>query len=427
LTDTTDGRLRLFMLANNLLRQSQYIPAGLLFEHLALVEPRFGPYQHNAAFAKAKLGVASKHTLHFAHASDLKRRLRIAHVLAQLGLYDDARACLGMVDETHPPADALLCLAHVARMQGEAETVWLGWLNRYLALYDLPPLALGPAGPGAGGVFARLQAPQLPKVDGPLVSVCMACYNAEHTVERAVQSVLGQTHHNLELWLVNDASTDGTWPLLQRLAQQDGRIKLLNQAHNQGPYAARNRVLQQANGEFFAIMDADDWALPQRLELQVRHLRLKPSVAVLTHWVRMDADGRVTLRSTMGGLYQHEAAATLMVNRAQALESVGYWDAVRFAADTEYIFRLRKRLGDAAVASMGVPTVLALQHAGSLTSNPQTGIDTISVGNSPVRSRYKKAWQQWHQKTPGDELYLPFPQQSRQFDAPTEMRLEPHG
>jgi hypothetical protein len=156
----------LFRLANQLMRQSQYTAAGLVFENLALLDPRFGPYQQNAAFAKAKLGLAPQHTLHFSHASNLKWRLRIAHVQAQLGLYDDARACLGMVDEPHPLADALLCLAHVARLQGEAETVWLGWLNRYLALYDLPPLALGPAGSGAGGVFARLQRPppQLPEV-----------------------------------------------------------------------------------------------------------------------------------------------------------------------------------------------------------------------------------------------------------------------
>jgi glycosyltransferase involved in cell wall biosynthesis len=215
--------------------------------------------------------------------------------------------------------------------------------------------------------------------------------------------------------------------VLLRLQRQDGRIKLINQPRNLGTYVARNQVLQQAQGRYFTVLDADDIALPHRLALQVQHLEQSGHVGVLTDWVRVEQDGRVALRSTMGGMHQHEAGATLMVDRVRALALVGYWDAVRFAADTEYIFRLRKRLGDEAVVSMGVPTVLALQHAGSLTSDPETGIDTISVGNSPVRSRYKKAWQQWHQKTPEDGLYLPFPQQSRQFDAPTEMKVKLHG
>jgi hypothetical protein len=315
-----------------------------------------------------------------------------------------------------PPATARESVLYLQPGGGLAEAPQAGALGRIVA---------DPANPVA--VLPRVLLPQLPKVDGPLVTVCMACHNAEQTVAQAVQSVLAQSHHNLELYVVNDASTDGTCDVLQRLQRQDGRIKLINQPRNLGTYVARNQVLQQAQGRYFTVLDADDIALPHRLALQVQHLEQSGHVGVLTDWVRVEQDGRVALRSTMGGMHQHEAGATLMVDRVRALALVGYWDAVRFAADTEYIFRLRKRLGDAAVVSMGVPTVLALQHVGSLTSDPETGIDTISVGNSPVRSRYKKAWQQWHQKTPGDELYLPFPQQSRQFDAPTEMRVEPHG
>jgi glycosyltransferase involved in cell wall biosynthesis len=100
----------------------------------------------------------------------------------------------------------------------------------------------------------------------PLISVIMPCFNAAPYVAEAVNAVMGQTYGNVELIVVDDGSTDGSDLILTRLAEtHPGRIHLLH-SNRLGPYPARNLALRQANGDFIAFLDADDWWLPQTLE-----------------------------------------------------------------------------------------------------------------------------------------------------------------
>ena len=86
------------------------------------------------------------------------------------------------------------------------------------------------------------------------VSVIMAAYNAEETIEAAIRSILLQTHDNFELIICDDASTDNTWCLMRSLADEDSRIRLIRQEKNRGSAVARNRCLSQAQGEYIAII-----------------------------------------------------------------------------------------------------------------------------------------------------------------------------
>ncbi len=100
----------------------------------------------------------------------------------------------------------------------------------------------------------------------PLISVVMPCYNAAPYVAEAVESALGQSHGNVELFVVDDGSTDDSDAILARLAEaHPGRLHLLYTAHL-GPYPARNEALRKVRGEFIAFLDADDWWLPDALE-----------------------------------------------------------------------------------------------------------------------------------------------------------------
>lgn len=111
------------------------------------------------------------------------------------------------------------------------------------------------------------------------VSVIMAAYNAEETIEAAIRSILLQTHDNFELIICDDASTDNTWCLMRSLADEDSRIKLIRQEKNRGSAVARNRCLLQAQGEYIAIMDADDLCSENRLAVQVSFLERHREVA----------------------------------------------------------------------------------------------------------------------------------------------------
>lgn len=101
---------------------------------------------------------------------------------------------------------------------------------------------------------------------GDLVTVVMPCYNAAPFVEEAVISVLGQSHLETELVVVDDGSTDNSTAIVEQLAMTNpGRVRLLHQKQ-QGPYVARNLGLAQASGEFVAFLDADDWWREDLLE-----------------------------------------------------------------------------------------------------------------------------------------------------------------
>lgn len=98
----------------------------------------------------------------------------------------------------------------------------------------------------------------------PEVSVIVPAYNTEAYIKRAIDSVLSQTFENFEIIVVDDASTDGTVQVLKGI--DDSRLKLFCQPQNGGAGAARNRALQEATGDWIAVLDSDDWYAPERLE-----------------------------------------------------------------------------------------------------------------------------------------------------------------
>lgn len=103
-----------------------------------------------------------------------------------------------------------------------------------------------------------------------LVTVVLPFYNAESTIEQAVQSILNQTHTNFELLLYDDGSTDNSLNLLSQF--NDNRIRIIKNSQNCGLIEVLNRSIADARGDYWARMDADDVALPDRLSKQVDYL-----------------------------------------------------------------------------------------------------------------------------------------------------------
>lgn len=99
----------------------------------------------------------------------------------------------------------------------------------------------------------------------PLISVIIPIYNIEDCLERCVYSVAGQTYRNLEILLVDDGSTDQTGALCDRLAGEDGRIRVFHK-ENGGSSSARNLGIREARGEYLGFVDSDDWIEPGMYE-----------------------------------------------------------------------------------------------------------------------------------------------------------------
>jgi glycosyltransferase involved in cell wall biosynthesis len=97
--------------------------------------------------------------------------------------------------------------------------------------------------------------------EGALISVIMPSYNAEASIRQSLASALNQTYRNLEVIVVDDASTDATVAIVRQMQGLDSRVRLIRQARNAGAGAARNRAIHEAAGELLAFLDADDtWA-----------------------------------------------------------------------------------------------------------------------------------------------------------------------
>jgi len=93
----------------------------------------------------------------------------------------------------------------------------------------------------------------------PEVSVILPVFNAERFVEKAVQSVLDQTFVNFELIIVDDASTDASYTICEKMAKLDSRIILIRNTYNLGMMLNWNKALTFVRGQYWAKLDADDW------------------------------------------------------------------------------------------------------------------------------------------------------------------------
>jgi glycosyltransferase involved in cell wall biosynthesis len=266
---------------------------------------------------------------------------------------------------------------------------------------------------------ARFVTAARPRTKEPLISVILPMFNASAWIETAIKSLLLQSE-NLEIFCVDDASTDDTYHRVTETFGADGRICCIRLAKNVGPYQIRNWVASQlAHGELLAFQDADDWSHPNRFSMQKARLGRKDVAACGTsvhqfyqaeipphrndtslrkengrhHGLSLYSDvprldspstdsGALLKRSPVHfrqgpeGLVPFPAKdspalyATLMLRKDIFLEFGGFDGHVRIQADRDFTFRMARYY-----AIANVPAILYTWriHAGSLTQNPETG------------------------------------------------------
>ncbi len=112
----------------------------------------------------------------------------------------------------------------------------------------------------------------------------MTCYNAGLTIEASVRSIIAQTFTNWELVLVDNCSTDASMAIVKQIG--DTRIRIISLDRNHGRTPALNFGLNNAHGEYLAILDADDLSTPDRLQLQVDCLDKNSKLVLVASWYR---------------------------------------------------------------------------------------------------------------------------------------------
>jgi len=148
----------------------------------------------------------------------------------------------------------------------------------------------------------------------PRVSVIMPLYKAEKFVESAMVSILNQQYKDFEVIAIDDCGNDGTSRIVETI--NDKRIKVIHNDRNRGIAYSRNIGIENAAGEFIALMDDDDIAMPERLALEVEFMDMHPDIDVVGAAMKnIDFHGNVTSFNVTGVLHNPKRVRAELIFR----------------------------------------------------------------------------------------------------------------
>jgi len=322
--------------------------------------------------------------------------------------------------KSYPCADLYLAAANLEHSASKK----LDFINKVFDNYNLSRISfdLNNSSPLfnrlAPGKEESLKCSHLPE-NVPKVTIIIPAFNSEETITTAIESLVAQTWPNLEILVVDDCSTDGTVAAVQKHSRKDSRIQLIKAKLNQGPYVARNLALKQASGDFVTCHDADDWSHPKKIEIQAKRLMENQEViANVSRWARVTNDLKFFRRGNPG-FYIQLNLSSLMFRRIPLMHELGYWDSVRFGADTEFFDRIKHVFGSRAIEKIPALLSFARSTASSLTENQAFGYPGYPMG---ARKEYWDSYLYYYKTVNTNSWFkYPFPQKSRFFPVPEVM------
>jgi glycosyltransferase involved in cell wall biosynthesis len=203
----------------------------------------------------------------------------------------------------------------------------------------------------------------------------MSVFNGERFVAEAIESILNQTFRDFEFIIIDDGSTDGTAAVLRHYQEIDLRIVVHHQ-QNKGLIASLNAGCDLAQGRYIARMDADDVAIPERLDRQINYLEQFPAIALLGSSVNIiDDRGRhlyflkfptadEKIKEWLYDLHQVPISHPTVVFRTEVLRATGgYRPALLAGEDYDLFIRIAERWQ---VANLEEPVLNMRRHANSV-------------------------------------------------------------
>lgn len=227
------------------------------------------------------------------------------------------------------------------------------------------------------------------KVNEPLITIGITTYNCANTIRRAVESALHQKWANKEVVIVDDCSSDETLVQLKKLSQEVESIRVFYQTENRGVAATRNRIIEEAQGEWIVFFDDDDESDPDRIQIQWKRsvdyekqfANGSPSICHTSRFIKY-LGGEQMIVGTKGilegepaphgvavakniilGEPMHDghgscATCSQMARRSTYMELGGFDERFRRSEDTEFNVRVAKAGGH----FIGVARPLVIQH-----------------------------------------------------------------
>ncbi|MBE1236859.1 poly-beta-1,6 N-acetyl-D-glucosamine synthase [Phaeovibrio sulfidiphilus] len=205
--------------------------------------------------------------------------------------------------------------------------------------------------------FTRETMPE-PLPGNPLVSVLIPCYNEELNAVETITAALASVHRNIEVIAINDGSRDRTAEILDRLALEDPRLRVLHLAENQGKAVALRMAAMTARSDILVCIDGDAMLDPRAVSYLALPLLMNPRVGVVT------GNPRIRTRSTLVGRIQvgefssiiglikrtqriygqvFTVSGVVAAFRRRALDDVGYWSPDMITEDIDISWKLQLR------------------------------------------------------------------------------------
>jgi glycosyltransferase involved in cell wall biosynthesis/radical SAM superfamily enzyme YgiQ (UPF0313 family) len=240
----------------------------------------------------------------------------------------------------------------------------------------------------------------------PKVSIIIPCYNSERFLPACLDSIRNQTMRQWELFLLDDASTDGTKSVIERYCRTDERIKPYYFQDNKGPYVRRNCAIEQANSDFIVIQDADDIACPAKLEILYNEITKDAQLGIVGsfYWMFLIEFKGLKYTDKIGFPLTHDEIIEQYrsrrdfcwhgsaIIRKELFEAIGLYDENLFSSDSFWLAKA------AVYASHGgniklknIPEFLTLKRAHPIS---QTGV----LPTFDQRSRRAKFHIYWRYK-----------------------------
>lgn len=243
----------------------------------------------------------------------------------------------------------------------------------------------------------------------PLVSVLIPAHNEEETIADAVRSIFSNRYDNLEVIVINDASTDGTKAVLQGLLREYPHLRLLHLRKNMGKAHGLNLALAMSHGEIIVTLDADSMLDERAIEWAVWHFITFPRVGAVT------GNPRVRNRSTLLAKIQTAEYSSVigLIKRAQrlmgkvmtvsgvvaawrrsAIIHVGLWDTVAITDDIEMTWKMETHFWDIRYEPNMICWMLVPESIRGLWKQRKRW----AQGGIEVIRRHYRVWTDWRQR-----------------------------
>ena len=191
----------------------------------------------------------------------------------------------------------------------------------------------------------------------PLVSVVTPVYNGEEFLDECIQSVVGQTYQNFEYIIVNNCSTDNSYAIAQKYAEQDARVRVVDNTEFLTALQNFNHSLRQISPKsvYCKVIHADDWIYPDCLEKMVALAEANPSVGIVGSYRlvndRVESDGlpyqrtvisgrEIARMNLLSGPYTFGSPSALLIRSDLIRRKEKFYNEAHIGADTEACLEL---------------------------------------------------------------------------------------